>query len=41
MVWAALAIWFAAVVSTSTKAVEPDAAGGTLSVPQLQIERAD
>ena len=40
MVWAALALWFAAVVSTSTKAVEPGVAGETLSVPELRIEHA-
>jgi len=41
MVWAALAIWFAAVVSTSTKADDPGAAAEASSTRPLFIERID
>ncbi|MEE8527707.1 MAG: hypothetical protein V3S70_03950 [Gammaproteobacteria bacterium] len=43
MVWAALAIWFAAVISTSTstKADEFGVAAESSSAGQLYTERAD
>ncbi len=41
MVWAALAIGFAAVISTSTKADRPGIAAEALSAPQANIERTD